>query len=202
MTSDHRTDPPRDTPPEAGSHHYGTGPAATEPAAPGAPAGAERDDLPPTFKAVTLWLLLAVALFMLVEWWQHREQQTRFQVDGTQIEIGRDSDGHYHWPGRVNGREVDFLIDTGATATAISTELARELKLESMGRIESATAAGVVSGHLVRGNVALEGGVSADRLRMLVLPGLGDRPLLGMDVLGRLRWTQSEGVLRIDLTAR
>jgi aspartyl protease family protein len=179
-----------------------TGPAAKEAAAPGAPEGAERDDLPPTFKAVTLWLLLAVALFLLVEWWQHREQQTRFQIDGTQIEIGRDSDGHYHWPGRVNGREVDFLIDTGATATAISTELARELKLESMGRVESSTAAGVVSGHLVRGDVALEGGVSADRLRLLVLPGLGDRPLLGMDVLGRLRWTQSDGVLRIDLTAR
>jgi aspartyl protease family protein len=164
--------------------------------------GAERDDLPPTFKAVTLWLLLAVALFLLVEWWQHREQQTRFQIDGAQIEIGRDSDGHYHWPGRVNGREVDFLIDTGATTTAISTELARDLKLESMGQVESATAAGVVSGHLVRGNVALEGGVSADRLRLLVLPGLGDRPLLGMDVLGRLRWTQSEGILHIDLTAR
>ena len=28
--------------------------------------------------------------------------------------------------------------------------------------------------------------------------GLGDRPLLGMNVLGRLRWQQHDGVLRIE----
>jgi aspartyl protease family protein len=31
------------------------------------------------------------------------------------------------------------------------------------------------------------------------LPGLNDNPLLGMDVLGRLRWQQHNGVLTIDL---
>ena len=31
----------------------------------------------------------------------------------------------------------------------------------------------------------------AERLRVVALPGLGDRPLLGMDVLGRLRWSQA-----------
>jgi aspartyl protease family protein len=34
---------------------------------------------------------------------------------------------------------------------------------------------------------------------MLALPGLDDRPLLGMDVLGRLRWQQHDGVLHIEL---
>ena len=55
------------------------------------------------------------------------------------------------------------------------------------------------SGQVVRADVVLEGGVTAERLQITALPGLGERPLLGMDVLGRLRWTQEPGVLRIDL---
>jgi aspartyl protease family protein len=40
--------------------------------------------------------------------------------------------------------------------------------------------------------------VRADRLRMAALPNLSS-PLLGMDVLGRLRWQQEAGVLRVNL---
>ncbi|HOX67186.1 MAG TPA: retropepsin-like aspartic protease [Burkholderiaceae bacterium] len=159
-------------------------------------------DLPPTFKVVTLWLLLGLGVFLGIQWWLHAQQQTRFRSDGGMIEIARGPDGHYHWPGRINGREVDFLIDTGATSTAISAALAQELQLDALGRVQSNTAAGVVSGQVVSGNVTLDGGVVAERLRITALPGLGERPLLGMDVLGRLRWTQEAGVLRIDLCPR
>jgi len=157
------------------------------------------NELPRSFKVVTTWLLLGLAIFLGVQWWQHREQRTRFQLDGDIVEIRRGGDGHYHWPGSINGREVDFLIDTGATGTAISASLARELGLESLGPVQSSTAGGVVTGQVVRADVALQGGVKASRLRVVALPGLGDRPLLGMDVLGRLRWQQHDGVLRIDL---
>lgn len=159
-------------------------------------------DLPPTFKVVTLWLLLGLAVFLGIQWWLHQQQQTRFQSEGGVVEIARGPDGHYHWPGRINGRAVDFLIDTGATSTAISASLARELQLDALGRVQSNTAGGVVSGQVVSANVTLDGGVVADRLRITALPGLGERPLLGMDVLGRLRWTQDAGVLRIDLRGR
>jgi len=159
-------------------------------------------DLPPTFKVITLWLLLGLGVFLGIQWWLHAQQQTRFRSDGGLIEIARGPDGHYHWPGRINGREVDFLIDTGATSTAISAALAQELQLDALGRVQSNTAAGVVSGQVVSGNVTLDGGVVAERLRITALPGLGERPLLGMDVLGRLRWTQEAGVLRIDLRPR
>jgi aspartyl protease family protein len=155
-------------------------------------------ELPRTFKVVTVWLLAGLAVFLGIQWWQHRTQQTRFQIDGGVIEIRRGGDGHYHWPGSVNGRSVDFLIDTGATGTAISAALARELGLESNGPVQSSTAGGVVTGQLVSADVALHGGVGAKRLRIVALPGLDDRPLLGMDVLGRLRWQQRDGVLRID----
>ena len=155
-------------------------------------------DLPRTFKVVTLWLLLGAAVFVGVQWWQHRAQQARFQAGTEAIEIRRGADGHYHWPGRINGRAVDFLVDTGATGTALSTALARELQLEALGSVQSNTAGGVVTGQLMRADVQLRGGVSVERLRVVALPGLSDNPLLGMDVLGRLRWSQRDGVLRIE----
>ena len=157
------------------------------------------NDLPRSFKLITIWLVLGSLVFLGIQWWMHREQQTRFQAVGDVIEIRRSSDGHYHWPGRVNNRAVEFLIDTGATGTAISAALARELKLESLGAVRSNTAGGVVTGQWVSADISLQGGVSAQRLRVVALPGLDDRPLLGMDVLGRLRWQQRDGVLRIDL---
>ncbi|GAP35037.1 retropepsin-like aspartic protease family protein [Piscinibacter sakaiensis] len=155
-------------------------------------------ELSRSLKITTVWLLLGLVLFLGVQAWQHRQAQARFQAEGGLIEIRRGPDGHYHWPGRVNGRAVDFLIDTGATGTAISADLARELDLASEGTVRSATAAGVVTGQVVRADVQLDGGVRAERLRVVALAGLGERPLLGMDVLGRLPWSQADGVLRID----
>ena len=123
----------------------------------------------------------------------------RFAAEGGVVEIRRSADGHYHWPGSINGHAVDFLVDTGATGTAISTDLARRLGLEAIGRVESSTAGGVVTGQVMRADVALQGGVRAERLRVVALPALDERPLLGMDVLGRLHWQQRDGVLRVDL---
>ena len=158
-------------------------------------------DLPHSFKHVTVWLLLGLMVFLGIQWWQHSAEQTRFQQVGDAIEIRRGADGHYHWPGRINGHAVDFLVDTGATGTAISAGLAAELGLEPVGSVQSNTAGGVVTGQVVRADVELQGGVSAQRLRLVALRALGTNPLLGMDVLGRLRWQQRDGVLRIEAGA-
>ena len=156
-------------------------------------------ELPRTFKVVTIWLLLGVLVFVGIQWVLREQQQMRFRAEGDIIEIRRGPDGHYHWPGTINGRSVDFLIDTGATGTAISAALARELDLQSIGQVQSSTAGGQVTGQVVRADVTLQGGVRAERLRLVALPQLADRPLLGMDVLGRLHWQQRDGVMRIDL---
>ena len=157
------------------------------------------NELPRTFKVVTIWLLLGVLVFVGIQWVLREQQQMRFRADGDIIEIRRGPDGHYHWPGTINGRSVDFLIDTGATGTAISASLARELDLQSIGQVQSSTAGGPVTGQVVRADVTLQGGVRAERLRLVALPQLADRPLLGMDLLGRLHWQQRDGVMRIDL---
>jgi aspartyl protease family protein len=158
-----------------------------------------RDELPGTFKVVTIWLLVGAAVVLAFQYYQHRQQQTRFHAEGGVIELRRGNDGHYHWPGTLNGRAVDFLVDTGATSVAIPASLSRDLRLVSEGKTVASTAGGTVTGDIMRADLALQGGVRVDRLRVVALPGLGDNPLLGMDVLGKLRWRQEGGVLRIDL---
>jgi aspartyl protease family protein len=158
------------------------------------------NELPGWLKHATVWLLLAVALFLGVQAWQSQQQAASFAIQGGTMEIRRAADGHYHWPGRINGQDVDFLVDTGATGTAIPAALADQLGLPKVGRVRTSTAGGVVTANVVVGDVSLQGGVKAERLRMAALPAL-HAPLLGMDVLGRLRWQQQQGVLRIEMDA-
>jgi aspartyl protease family protein len=155
-------------------------------------------ELPGWLKHTTVWLLLGLMVFLGVQTWQARERQTRFSFDGQAVEIRRSADGHYHWVGRLSGREVEFLVDTGATGTAIPSRLADELGLPTVGMVQSATAGGIVQGRVVVGDLELDGGVRAERLRITALPQL-HAPLLGMDVLGRLPLQQDRGVLRIEL---
>ncbi len=156
------------------------------------------NEFPRTLKIATVWLLLGLAVFLGFRTLEAQQQRSRFSTDGGTIEIRRGPDGHYHWPGTLNGRAVEFLVDTGATRSAISAELARELGLDAQGSVASNTAGGLVRGQVARADLALDGGVRAERLPLVVLPALGEQPLLGMDVLGRLRWQQDGGVLRIQ----
>ena len=161
-----------------------------------------RQDLPRSVKVVTVWLLVGLLVFLAVQWRLSEQKQSRFRVDGETLEIQRAGDGHYHWPGTINGHEVDFLIDTGATATAMAVSLAEKLQLSSEGQVVSSTAGGVSKGERVRADIKLLGGLTVDRLVITALPGLNHSEaqlLLGMDVLGRLRWSQRDGLLRIDL---
>lgn len=154
-------------------------------------------ELPRALKHVTVWLLLGTGVFVAVQAWQREQQQSRVTLDGTVIELRRGPDGHFHWPGRVNGVAVDFLVDTGATGTALPEALARQLGLEAQGTVRSSTANGMVTGWVTRADLQLDGGLRAERLRVTVLPAL-QSPLLGMDVLGRLQFSQAGGVLRLQ----
>ncbi len=158
------------------------------------------NDLPRTLKFATIWLVVGMVVFVAYQWRRHEALKTNFTASGGTIEIRRSDDGHYHWPGTLNGESVDFLVDTGASGVAIPAALAERLHLVGEQTVRSSTAGGLVTGRIVRADLALEGGVRAERLRMVALPNL-DGPLLGMNVLGRLRWQQRDGALRIDLGA-
>ena len=157
-------------------------------------------EFPTTLKHITLWGVLGTAVFLGVQAWQASQRQSLFSTAGGVIELRRAPDGHFHWPGHVNGVAMDFLVDTGATRTALPLALAQAAGLPQEGQVQSSTAGGTVRGWTGRGDLQLQGGVRVQRLPLTVLPALTS-PLLGMDVLGKLRFTQADGVLRLRPTA-
>jgi aspartyl protease family protein len=158
-------------------------------------------ELTRALKHATVWLLLGTGVFVGVQAWQRQQQQSRVTLDGAVVELKRGPDGHFHWPGKVNGVAVEFLVDTGATGTALPEDVARAAGLVAQGEVRSRTANGSVTGWVARADLQLQGGLHAERLPVTVLPALSS-PLLGMDVLGRLQFSQAGGVLRLQPPAR
>ena len=130
------------------------------------------NEFPRTLKIATVWLVIGVAVFLGVRAFEAQQSRTRIEVSGDTIELRRGPDGHYHWPGTVNGRKVDFLIDTGATTTTVPQSLADALDLPSLGRVQGSTANGPVTGTLTRADISLEGGIALSNLRLIALPAL------------------------------
>jgi len=154
-------------------------------------------EFPPFLKHLTVWLLLGTGLFLGVQAWQKHQQRARFHAAAGVIELRRGSDGHFHWPGRVNGVQVEFLVDTGATRTALPLAVARRARLADEVQVRSQTAGGEARGWAGRADVQLDGGVHAQHVLVTVLPDLA-APLLGMDLLSRMRFSQRDGVLRFE----
>lgn len=155
------------------------------------------NELPRTLKIVTVWLLILTAVWLGVQWLQWERQRSRFEAGPEGIVLRRAPDGHFHWPGRLEGVEVEFLVDTGATGTALPLRLARQAGLPVGEPVRSRTAGGIAEGYRSVADLELAGGVRVERLRVTVLPEL-ESPLLGMDVLGRLQFSQRGGEMRFE----
>jgi len=154
-------------------------------------------EFPRTLKFLTLWLLIATGLFIGAQAWQARERQAQFAFESGVVKLQRDRDGHFHWPGQVNGVAVDFIIDTGATVTTLPHSLAVAAGLVAERAVQSETAGGRVRGYVALADLSLAGGVQVQHWHVAVLPAL-TAPLIGMDLLSRMRFSQQEGVMRIE----
>lgn len=155
-------------------------------------------ELPRTLKITTIWLLLGITIFLFVSWWLRQETQSELTIGDNVIQIRQSRDKHFYWMGEINGYAVRFLIDTGATFTSIPQSIAQELNLPDGPIIEMQTANGNTLNHTTKANLCLEGNVCMTNLQMVVLPLHSDHALLGMNVIGRLKWSQQNGIMRIE----
>lgn len=122
-------------------------------------------------------------------------------VVGDETRIPMSNDGHFWLEAEINGHRAPFLVDTGATLTAVSETTAARVGLtarEGGLPIRLQTANGTVSAQLTNIEELRFGNVAARGLDAVIAPGLGETNVIGMNLLSRLaevRIEQGELVL-------
>jgi aspartyl protease family protein len=137
----------------------------------------------------------------------------RFEVDGKRRSLGMgqsfagapataerrsvsltaDARGHFAAAGSLNGYPLTFLVDTGATAIAISAAEARRVGIDYRAgeAMRVGTAAGVVPAWRVKFSTVKVGSITVHQVDGMVMETGLDVPLLGMSFLNRMEMTRS-----------
>lgn len=152
-----------------------------------------------------VWLMLIfLGVLFFTELEENRtnpNQDLTHSLDDTgraSVVLKRNAYGHYVATGKINGKEVDFLVDTGASGVAMSAQVAERLGLSSKRRYTAETAGGYVDSYaLVLDSVSL-GPIVRREVRGSIVPNMpSDEVLLGMTFLRDLELIQKQGVLII-----
>jgi clan AA aspartic protease (TIGR02281 family) len=107
------------------------------------------------------------------------------------MEVQRQANGHFYVPGTIDKTPATFMVDTGASVTSISSELARQVGIFNCKEVQFQTANGAATGcialvrHMTLGNFTLE------NITVAVMPNL-ETSLLGANVLRNFQISQSE----------
>ena len=117
-------------------------------------------------------------------------------VVGDALRIRQSADGHFWVDAKVNDEPVRFLIDSGATTTAMTLRTAQNAGVdisESPFPVVLITANGSIEAQ--RGNIqSLEiGSMVARDLPVVVAKEFGDSNVIGMNFLSKLRSWRVEG---------
>ncbi len=165
-------------------------------------------------KAAFAWIAIFAALFAIFSFrfefvaiWERVKADilgTAGQsVSGDEIAIRRQDDGHYWLQVDVNGKPVRFMIDSGATTTAVNADTARETSIEVDADgypVILDTANGRVTAK--RGVIQL---LKIDTLeipqhKVVVSESFGDTNVLGMNFLDSIQsWKVEANVMTLKL---
>jgi aspartyl protease family protein len=165
-------------------------------------------------KAAFAWIAIFAALFAIFSFrfefvaiWERVKADilgTAGQsVSGDEIAIRRQDDGHYWLQVDVNGKPVRFMIDSGATTTAVNADTARETSIEVDADgypVILDTANGRVTAK--RGVIQL---LKIDALeipqhKVVVSESFGDTNVLGMNFLDSMQsWKVEANVMTLKL---
>jgi len=116
------------------------------------------------------------------------------------IVMTADAQGHFTPQGQINGRSVQFMVDTGATLIILSETEARRINLrfEDGQRVSVATANGQVMGHQVRLGAVRIGSVQVFDVPGIVLPQAMPYVLLGNSFLTRFQMQRAADQMTLE----
>lgn len=143
------------------------------------------------------WCFILAALTVAFSRWEHWQQNPNRTPVSTvhqhykEVLLKQNNAKHYVSSGYINGQEVVFLLDTGATDVVLSSELAQALKLAKgpLGRAQ--TANGFINVYATRLDSLQIGNIVLRDIRASINPAMyGNEVLLGMSALKKLEFIQ------------
>lgn len=158
-----------------------------------------------TVRITLIWAALFLGAYVLflfqgevrVAWNRAKADVSGQQADasGHVLRIPMRSDGHFWAVGAVNGQRVDFLIDSGATTTALSASAARLAGIDTSTNLQIPvdTANGTIMASPIRIAELVIGPIRQTDARATVSEASGDLNLLGMSFLSELKSWKVEG---------
>jgi aspartyl protease family protein len=119
---------------------------------------------------------------------------------GTRIVLPAGTGGHFFADGSINGRAMQFIVDTGATSVTMGRSDAERAGVDWK-RGQHAlvqTANGVVSVHSVQLDTVRVGDVTLNNVEAKVLPTALPKVLLGNSFLSRFQMKRENDLLTLD----
>ena len=167
------------------------------------------DPIRPPGKTAGKWMLfiawgLGMVLLTLFfgQWIEERQNPNRSPDSYSsgniqEVRLNRNFYGHYVVSGKINGKSVTFLLDTGATDVVIPESTANALGLPKGLATRASTANGIIT--VFKSLIpSLEiGNIRLNDVRASINPAMGrsDDILLGMSALQHLDIIQEDNVL-------
>ena len=149
-----------------------------------------RQRLGQALRVAAAWGLIFVGVMAGYGLWHDLRRDIRAEqvVGADRVEIPRDQDGHYYLRLNIDGHEMEFMADTGATGIVLSPEDAAAVGVDLGGLAylgQAETANGVVrTARILLDRMVL--GPFEDRdVTAFVNEAAMQGSLLGMDYLGR-----------------
>lgn len=124
---------------------------------------------------------------------------TAVAADGArEVKLRRNRMGHYVTTGTINGEDVVFLLDTGATGVAVPAALAERLELPRGRPFISNTANGQTRSYQTRLDEVAIGDIRLHDVDAAITPGLAmNEVLLGMSFLKYIEFSQRGNTLTL-----
>lgn len=153
--------------------------------------------------AVLTW----ISFFILVGLFFHEQLESQrnpnqLLQEGTfqQVSLKRNRAGHYIAPGYLNGVQVEFLLDSGATWLSIPERIATQAGLAKQQKTWVSTANGRIQVFRTVVSEVRLGGLAQQNVEGLINPAeQGQVVLLGMNFLKHYRWEQSGDTLVLSV---
>ena len=120
---------------------------------------------------------------------------------GRQIVLSASSGGHFLALGSINGRAVNFMVDTGATSVSLGQGTADQLgiKYREGRRVMAQTANGAVQAYIVNLTTVRIGDVEVRGVEALIVPAQMSHVLLGNSFLSRFQMRRDNDILTLTL---